>query len=160
MVTATIGSLAFTGCKQRSKVEDHPAPPTSGALAGSSSAEPPAAEPKAQAFCEKAMRKALECLNDDGFWDVFATTFLAKYPDPSGNPDSKRAWIGMRKDDIAGLAKDGQVQQNCSVMVRLNRLPTEADMKPVVDAMGKSCTDFGTAMGFLLFHKGVFHLPR
>ena len=160
-------AIAAIGCKQdTSKLEAEPAP---GARVATKEPAPPPrpptqsftpAEAEAQAFCEKTMQRVLDCFKDDGFWDVFATTFFAKYPDTTGNPDAKKMWIGMRKDDIVGLRQDNQLAQNCTVMVRGTRLPTAEDMQPVVTAMGKSCTDFGTAMGFMLFHKGIFHMPR
>ena len=119
-----------------------------------------ASNPAVQTFCEKTLQKVLDCFNDEAFWDTFATTYFAKYPDTSGDPDAKKNWIGMRKDDIVGLKKDGQLAQNCTVMVNGMRNPTDADMAPVTGAMAKSCTDFGAAMGFMLFHKGVFHEPK
>jgi hypothetical protein len=152
------------GCKkERSKLDTAPTPSTT-SPAGSASAPaapaPTAIEAEAQTFCEKTMQKVLTCFDDAAFWDVFATTFFAKYPDTTGNPDAKKQWIGMRKDDLVGLKQDKQLAENCTVMVRSSVLPTADDMKTVNAAMAKSCTDFGTAMGFMLFHKGVFHTPR
>ena len=161
-----VAAIAALGCKEKSKLDRGPgsSPATGSAAAtpqpaGETKAQP-AAEADARAFCEKTMQKLLACFDDTTFWDNFSTTWFAKYPDTSGNPDAKKAWIGMRKDDIVGLKKDGQLEQNCDVMVRHNRLPTAADMQPVTAAMAKSCGDFGTAMGFLLFHTGAFHQPR
>jgi hypothetical protein len=155
--------LAAAGCKERSKLDKPPSPsnqPAVGNAVGSATAPPPGAEADAQAFCEKTMQKMLACFEDASFWDVLATTYFAKYPDASGNPDVKKMWIGMRKDDLVGLKRENALGENCHVMVTKNQLPTADDIKTVSDAMAKSCADFGTAMGFMLFHKGAFHTPR
>ena len=154
-------ALAALGCKDSSKLDKAPAPtaPAAGGAIGSATA-PAAADAEAQAFCEKTMQKMLACFDDASFWDVLATTYFAKYPDTTGNPDSKKMWIGMRKDDLVGLKRENALTENCHVMVTKNQLPTTADIKTVSEAMAKSCTDFGTAMGFMLFHKGAFHAPR
>lgn len=159
-----IGALVVApGCKnEKSKLDtaasEKPAETPAAKPSQTSAADAP--NPAAQAFCEKTLQKVLDCFNDDAFWDAFATTFFAKYPDTTGNPDAKKQWIGMRKDDLVGLKKDGQLAQNCTVMVQGLRNPTDADTTPVNAAMAKSCTDFGAAMGFMLFHKGVFHDPK
>lgn len=164
LVRALVLLVAAVGCKDKSKLDREPSAQPVAAEPAKTAAEPakppPAADAEATAFCRKTMQKILTCFDDKTFWDNFATTWFAKYPDTTGNPDAKQAWIGMRKDDIVGLKQDQQLDQNCDVMVRGNRLPTADDMRPVTAAMDKSCGDFGTAMGFMLFHTGVFHLPR
>ena len=168
-----IAAIAGAGCKSEpTKLEPPPKPevntaapvevptPPAGSAAGSATASPQGDTAQAQAFCEKLMHKMLVCFDDAGFWDVLATTYFAKYPDATGNPDAKKAWIGALKDSFVDLKNEQQLAENCSVMVRGLRLPTAADMQAVNESMTKSCTDFGTAMGLLLFHKGVFHMPR
>lgn len=159
---AVIGALVGApACKnEKSKLDLDPVAKEKPAASAAQQPTVEAPNPAAQAFCEKTLQKVLDCFNDEAFWDVFATAYFAKYPDTTGNPDAKKMWIGIRKDDIVGLKKDGQLAQNCTTMVRGMRNPTDADMAPVTAAMAKSCTDFGTAMGFMLFHKGVFHEPR
>src|SRR5689334_19059544 len=73
---ASVGALALAlaGCKK----EAPPAPPPAAA------ASEPAAD--VQSFCVATLRKTMDCFKDDNFWDVFATTYFAKYPDTSGNP--------------------------------------------------------------------------
>jgi hypothetical protein len=133
-------------------------------LSGCKKEPPPApAQPAVtdvQTFCVATLRKVMDCFHDDNFWDIFATTYLAKYPDSSGNPDAKKQWIGMRKDDMVNLRKGKAFEQNCQAMIEHNKVPTAEDMKPVQAAMGKSCGEFGGTFGFLLFHRGAFHDPR
>ncbi len=147
------------GCKQeKSKLDDVAlATPTAPSSSGSAS---PGNTSEAQAFCVETLQKVYSCFEDATFWDNFATTWFAKYPDTSGNPDAKKEWIGMRKDDLVGVKQDNEIVENCKVMVRLNRLPTAQDIDAVTGAMKKSCSAFGTAMGVMLFHNGVFHEPR
>jgi hypothetical protein len=151
--------FAAAGCKQNANADNDKANARVVAPVEQTVA-PPATETEARAFCNQTLDKTVTCFDDAAFWDNFATTWFAKYPDMSGNPDAKNAWIGMRKDDIVGLRQDGQLAQNCDIMVRKNRLPTAADMAPVTAAMHQSCSAFGTAMGLMLFHTGVFHMPR
>lgn len=156
-----VAMIVACACNENtSKLDRAPASQHPATTAAPPSSTQPVAAADAQVFCEKTMQKILACFDDTAFWDNFATTWFAKYPDDTGNPDAKQAWIGMRKDDIAGLRRENALAQNCTVMVERSRLPSAADMKPVEVAMARTCGDFGTAMGFMLFHTGVFHLPR
>jgi hypothetical protein len=153
-IALVAATFVAVGCKQeKSKLDDFaPAAPTAPAASANSS--------DVQAFCEQTLQKVFTCFEDAGFWDNFATTWFAKYPDTTGNPDAKKEWIGMRKDDLVGVKRDNQIAQNCQVMVRLNKLPTAQDIEAVTGAMKSSCSAYGTAMGVMLFHNGVFHEPR
>jgi hypothetical protein len=137
--------LALGGCKRA------PAP---------AAAPPSTPTPEMRDFCVATMKHVMSCFHEDSFWDAFATTYFAKYPDQTGDPDAKKHWIGMRKDDLVQLYRDRQFEPNCQVMLEKNQLPTEADMKSVQAAMEKPCVEFGGAFGYLLFHKGVFHAMR
>ena len=66
----------------------------------------------------------------------------------------------MRKDDVVGLKTNQQFDANCNVMLEHNLPPTAEDIKTVQAAMARSCVEYGAALGFMIFQKGVFHQPR
>ena len=115
-------------------------------------------DPKDMAFCQANFGKMLTCFEDDSFWQIFSTMYFAYSPQGAQVAEAdKQLWIGMRKDDLMSLKADKALEQNCVAMLTHTKGPTAAQRAQVDTARAKSCPDFASAFGGLLFAEGVFH---
>ena len=77
-----------------------------------------------------------------------------------GTPHTRQMWIGMRKDDFAGLIRQHRVRADCQASIRHQRWPKPETMERVVKARADSCPAFANAFGGMLFVEGAFNQPR
>lgn len=166
-----IAALAIGACSQRTPqatggAQSAAATPASGAAAPPSN---PAAltfaegteERKLQLFCIANYEKLHTCFDDQSFWEVLATIFFAKNPGmDDGTPRARSLWIGMRKDDFAGLIREKRVPADCEASIRHARWPSAATLDRVTKARATACPAFANAFGTMLFMEGVFSEPR
>ena len=129
-------------------------------------AEPPPApaavapdNPAIKRFCVRNFERIRGCFDDEAYWDTFVTFYFAGRGGPI-DPDAKRRMIGNLKDDVVKLMKDHAFAQNCDAMISNRRLPTPEQIARVRATDGKSCAEFGSQLGWVIFHEGVFHLAR
>jgi hypothetical protein len=145
-----------------------PAAAAPAATSAQSAAPAPAAPPAAAGdekqmldFCVANYKKLDACFNDDSFWQILATLFFAQNPQmDDGKPHTRALWIGMRKDDFAGLIREKRVANDCKVSLEHNRWPTATAVARVTKARGESCAAFGNAFGSMIFVDGAFNQPR
>jgi hypothetical protein len=138
------------------------------AAAAPTSAQPAAATAPARGdekqmldFCIANYKKLDACFNDDSFWQILATLFFAQNPQmDDGKPNTRALWIGMRKDDFAGLIREKRVANDCKVSLEHNRWPTATAVARVTKARNESCAAFGNAFGSMIFVDGAFNQPR
>jgi hypothetical protein len=118
-------------------------------------------ERKVQAFCIANYQKLGSCFDEQPFWDILATIFFAKNPSlDDGTPRARTLWIGMRKDDFAGLMREKRVPADCEASIRHSRWPSAATMDRVIKARSAACPAFANAFGTMLFVDGAFSEPR
>jgi hypothetical protein len=151
---ATVGEAAGSA-------EGSPAGPgtASGAAAPAAGDAAVAIDPAMHAFCVRSMLQIKKCFDDEAFWDAHATTFFAAQKKPI-DPEEKKHWIGVYKDSFVSLVRAHELEQNCTVMLEQNQLPTPAQMELVDAAMKQSCAAFGGALGYVLYSEGAFYRPR
>lgn len=154
-------SLAACGPSRPSApVPDRPADAAASPRPSSDAGPPTAtADPAIKAFCLRAFARTRQCFHDDAYWDAFVTFYFAARNEPVA-PEAKRQMSGNLKDDLVKLERDGAIASNCDVMIARTRLPTEEQMARVRATEGRSCAEFGSRLGWLIFHQGVFHRPR
>jgi len=176
---AALVALAMGACSQRAvPSSDHaqsPAPPAAVAPPAASASPTPAApapgkpltfaegsdERKVQSFCIANYQKLNACFGDQSFWDILATIFFAQNPGmDDGTPRARSLWIGMRKDDFAGLMREKRVPADCEASIRHSRWPTPATVERVTKARDGGCPGFANAFGSMLFVEGAFSQPR
>jgi hypothetical protein len=175
-----IVALALGACSQRTPqatggAQSASATPasTAPASAPASAATTPPSDPKAltfadgtaerklQLFCIANYEKLHTCFDDQSFWEVLATIFFAKNPGmDDGTPRARSLWIGMRKDDFAGLIREKRVPADCEASIRHARWPSAATLDRVTKARATACPAFANAFGTMLFMEGVFSEPR
>jgi hypothetical protein len=172
-----IGVVAALGCRDSAEERSHGTAGRSASRAGTtpgSAAGPKAAsgspapalgdaavaiDPALHAFCVRSMLQIKKCFDDDAFWDAHATTFFAAQKKPI-DPEEKKHWIGVYKDSFVSLVRAHELEQNCTVMLEQNQLPTQQQMELVDAAMKQSCAAFGGALGYVLYSEGAFYRPR
>jgi len=177
VLAAALAAVGGWGCSERkpSPSTGAQAPtgaaPASGATAAAPapmSADPNALtfadgspEKKVQDFCVDNYQKLDKCFGDDAFWQILATLFFAQNPQmDDGTPHARQMWIGMRKDDFAGLLRQKRVRADCQASIRHQRWPKPETMDHVVKARGDSCPAFANAFGSMIFVEGAFNQPR
>ncbi|MDB4967789.1 MAG: hypothetical protein JWN44_3478 [Myxococcales bacterium] len=163
-------ALALAACTKGS-------PPSNGAAQAPAAAAPAAPTPptnpaaltfaegsgerQVQSFCIANYQKLGSCFDDPSFWEILATIFFAKNPTmDDGTPRTRAMWIGMRKDDFAGLMREKRVPADCEASIRHSRWPSAATMERVAKARAGACPAFANAFGTMLFVEGVFSEPR
>jgi hypothetical protein len=152
------------GCHKRATPASSGTPGTSGAPAASGGPASVPAPPGAWLsdhdlieFCAATLAKTSTCVNDDEFWNILATFAFAGKPIDDA---TRHQWIGMRKDDILGIARENGFRANCAVMVKRGRPPTAATGQMVTRALNESCAKFAAAQGHMIFIEGAFNRPR
>jgi hypothetical protein len=111
-------------------------------------------------FCVFNLRRTLRCFDDDAYWDTFMTHFYATSGGGQADPEQKQRAIGILKDDILKLQREERFVENCENMISTHKLPTEEQMKKVEASYDKSCAEYASALGYMIFHQRVFHDPR
>lgn len=174
---AAIVALTASACSQRAApASDRAQTPTAPAAATSApaaatSAQPPADKPltfaegteerTVQKFCIDNYHKLDACFGDQSFWDILATIFFAQNPSmDDGTPRARSLWIGMRKDDFAGLIREKRVPADCEASIRHSRWPSAATIDRVTKARAGGCPGFANAFGSMIFVEGAFNQPR
>jgi hypothetical protein len=125
-------------------------------------AKPAASDGPAQSlvsFCVQNNVKMMSCLHDDAFWDGFSTLYFAK-TGQAVDDAARRHWIGVLKDDLLGLQRANGFEQNCQAALTHNKAPTPRSVATVTAARERPCAEFGTALGYMIFHEGAFHDPK
>lgn len=138
-------------------------PPVALAAEGGSAADDQlseAARRRIMGFCVFNLRRTLHCFEDDAYWDTFMTHYYATSGGGQADPEQKQRAIGILKDDILKLHREKRLVENCENMVSTHKLPTEEQMQRVEASYDKSCAEYASALGFMIFHQRVFHDPR
>jgi len=118
-------------------------------------------EKKVQDFCIDNYQKIDKCFADEAFWQILATLFFAQNRQmDDGTPHARQMWIGMRKDDFAGLIRQHRVRADCQASIRHQRWPKPETIARVVKARGDTCPAFANAFGSMIFVEGAFNQPR
>jgi hypothetical protein len=121
--------------------------------------EPVKVDPQLVVFCANNHFKMMDCFKDDQLWDIFATMYFAKH-DPTVSDDERKRWIGKHKDDALALFKERGFEKSCEVSLLHNKAPTAKSVANVDAARGKSCAEFASAYGYMVFYEGAFADPK
>lgn len=111
-------------------------------------------------FCVHNLRRTLRCFDDDAYWDTFMTHYYATSGGGQADPEQKQRAIGILKDDILTLQREERFVENCENMVSTHKLPTEEQMQRVEASYDKTCAEYASALGLMIFSQRVFHDPR
>jgi hypothetical protein len=123
------------------------------------SATPQAVDPQLVRFCAQAYFKMMDCFKDDEFWQVFSTMYFANSK-LAVDEDERKQWIGILKEDLLKLHGERAFEKNCEASLQHNKAPSERSIKMVNEARQKSCAEFGSAFGYMVFNEGAFHQPK
>jgi hypothetical protein len=116
-------------------------------------------DPQLVQFCARNQLKMVNCLNDDQFWDIVSTMYFAKTGQKVGEEERKH-WIGVLKDDVLALYRDRAFEKNCATSLEHNKAPSPRSVSTVTAAREKSCAEFASAFGYMVFQEGAFYEAR
>ena len=106
-------------------------------------------------FCAKNHARTISCFKDDQFWDIFSTMYFAKH-NPTVAEEERKAWIGILKDDVLTLYREKGFEKNCEASLLHNKAPSAKSVATVNAAREKSCAEFASAYGHMVFQEGAF----
>jgi hypothetical protein len=116
-------------------------------------------DPELLQFCVKNHFKLVNCADDDQLWNEISNRYFAKLGQKVDDEERKH-WIGVYKDDLIVLYRDRAFEKDCATSLAHTRPPSPSSVNLVTAAREKSCAEFATAFGNMVFGEGAFFDPR